>query len=85
MSMMIIMTTMRMCITYENENAYTINDYENENLYNLLQMSRLFTASSVGINPETFQDGLLPTEGHHRIIDSDYHSCYERIKISEIM
>jgi hypothetical protein len=74
MSMMIIMTNMRMCITYENENSY-----------NLLQMSRLFTASSVGINPETFQDGLLPTEGHHRIKDSDYHSCYERIKISEIM
>jgi len=74
MSMMIIMTNMRMCITYENENSY-----------NLLQMSRLFTASSVGINPETFQDGLLPTEVHRRIKYSGYHSCYERIKISEIM
>lgn len=74
-----------MCKTYENENSYTINDYENENLYNLLHMSRLFTASSVGIKPETFQDGLLPTEGHHRIKYSGYHSCSERIKINEIM
>ena len=74
MRMMIIIATMRKRITYENENAY-----------NLLQMSRLFTASSVGINPETFQEGLLPTEGHHRIKYSGYHSCYERIKISEIM
>ena len=71
---MIIMATMKKRITYETENAY-----------NLLQMSRLFTASSVGINPETFQEGLLPTEGHHIIKYSGYHSCYERIKISEIM
>lgn len=45
-------------------------------------MSRLCIASSVGINPETFQDGLLPTEEHHRIlIFLGYQSYYERMKL----